>query len=72
MQQQKHQKIGNIKKQGVNQYAIVGAISRLRYYGFIIVNTTSISIGAPIDNMLSDSVRISDFGRSFCEFCMRF
>ncbi len=64
--------IGEIAKQGVSQYAIVGAISRLRYYGFIIVNTTSITIGAPIDNMLSDSVRISDFGRSFCEFCMGF
>lgn len=60
-------KVGSLQKFGANQYAIVGAITRLKSYGFLKSGSLSWdSIGDP----LKETVELSDFGRRFCEFCL--
>jgi len=60
-----------IQKPGVDQYAIVGAISRLKTYGFLVSGQPGINIGGGQDNILLEIVKVSDYGRRFCEFCLR-
>lgn len=63
--------VGAIQKSDVNQYAIVGTVSRLKTYGFLITSQVSFSIGsAKNDNMLKEQVSISDYGNGFVEFCI--
>ena len=64
-------RVGNIEKSGVDQYAIVGAIGRLRSFGFLVSAQASFSIGGGVDNTLNETVKVSDFGQRFCEFCLR-
>ena len=63
--------VGALQKSGVDQYAIVGAVGRLKTYGFLVSGQVSINIGGGEDNILLEKVKVSDFGRRFCEFCLR-
>ena len=60
-----------IQKPGVDQYAIVGAIGRLKTYGFLVSGQSGINIGGGEDNILLEIVKVSDYGRHFCKFCLR-
>ncbi len=64
-------RVKEIQKPGVDQYAIIGAISRLKTYGFLVSGQSSINIGGGQDNILLEIVKVSDYGRHFCEFCLR-
>lgn len=64
-------RVGDIQKTGVDQYALVGAIGRLKSFGFLVSGQASFSIGGDEDNMLNETVKVSNFGRHFCEFCLR-
>jgi len=64
-------KVGAIQKPGVDQYAIVGGVGRLKTFGFLVSGQVSITIGGGADNILSEILKVSDFGRRFCEFCLR-
>lgn len=61
-------KVESLQQLGANKYAIVGAITRLKSYGFLKPdsNWTWDSIGDPI----KEAIELSDFGRQFCEFCL--
>lgn len=61
-------KVEGLQRPGVDQYAIVGAIGRLKAYGFLSASQTA--MGGSVDTMLSEKVKISDFGRRFYEFCL--
>lgn len=62
--------VGNINKPGVDQYAIVGAIGRLKSRGFLTAMQDSFSIGGGADNSLQELVSVSPFGSKFCDFCL--
>jgi len=64
-------RVGALQKPGVDQYAIVGAVGRLKTYGFLVSGQPGINIGGGQDNILLEIVKVSDYGRSFCEFCLR-
>ncbi|MGG3282749.1 hypothetical protein [Paenibacillus solani] len=62
--------VGSIRKDGVEQYAIVGAIGRLKGYGFIRTFTTGMSFGGREDNSLRDGVELTPFGKKFIAYCL--
>jgi len=62
--------VGEISKPGVDQYAIVGVIGRLKSRGFITGAQGSFSIGGGADNSLQGLVSISPYGERFCIFCL--
>ena len=64
-------RVGSIQISGIDQYAIVGAINRLKSYGFLISSQGSFAIGSNQDNTLEERVKMSDFGRRFFEFCLK-
>ena len=47
---------------------IIGVIERLKSYGFLTAHTTKISFGR--DNRKDEEVKINEFGREFCKFCI--
>lgn len=63
--------IGTIKKPGVEQYAIVGAVGRLRNLGFLQSAGGGMSFGDKSDNYLRELVEVSSFGQEFISFCLR-
>jgi len=63
--------VSQIQKSGVDQYAIVGAVGRVKTYGFLISGQPRIIIGGGQDNSLLETVKISDFGKRFFEFCLK-
>ncbi|QPK03988.1 hypothetical protein [Vibrio kanaloae] len=62
--------VGSISKPGVEQYAIVGIIGRLKSRGFLVAAQGSFSIGGGADNSLQELVAISSYGQRFCTFCL--
>lgn len=62
--------VGSISKPGVEQYAIVGAIGRLKTYGFLSASTNSITIGGGDDNALQENVSLTTFGNNFVNYCL--
>ncbi|MBV7507263.1 hypothetical protein KW850_18535 [Bacillus sp. sid0103] len=62
-------KVGTITKPGLVQYAIVGAIGRLKMYGFLRTSTQDLQVG-DVDNTLLELVTPSDFGLNFIKFCL--
>ncbi|MGE6593488.1 hypothetical protein ACQKFU_28920 [Bacillus mycoides] len=54
---------------GVKQFAIVGAINRLKTYGFIQSYTDGIYFGRE-DNTMQEYVIPSDFGINFIQYCL--
>ncbi|HHT7172103.1 TPA: hypothetical protein ACTZ3H_002795 [Bacillus cereus] len=63
--------VGGIDKPGVDQYAIVGSIGRLRMYGFLRYQPINFIFNGG-DNSLSDAFVISDFGTKFIEYCLTY
>jgi len=63
--------VGKIQKPGADQYAIVGAVGRLKSYGFIMSFQGGFTVGEDQDNTLQERVKISGFGREFKEFCLQ-
>ncbi len=59
------------KEQNISQYAIVGAVERLRSYGFLETYREGMTFGGSDDRLIFEKIRTSDFGRLFCEFCLR-
>jgi len=68
--QDKPTPVGDIQKPNIDQYAIVGAIGRLKSYGFLIAFQGSFAIGGGSDNALQEQVRVSDFGKEFQNYCL--
>jgi len=62
--------IMNIEFNGIDQYLIIGAVEKLKSYGFLESQTISVMIGAGQDNRLREKVRLSDYGIKFYEFCI--
>lgn len=62
--------IGTIKKSGIEQYAIVGAIGRLRNLGFLQSAGGGMSFGDKSDNYLKELVKVNPFGEEFIKFCL--
>jgi hypothetical protein len=64
----------DLRPAAVDQYALRGAVGRLESYGF----TRVVPPGDPGDNVLLEkeddylrkSVRLTNFGRKFCDFCL--
>jgi hypothetical protein len=63
-------KVKDIRKPNVNQYAIVGAISKLKSYGFLRTSQGNFSIGGNDDNLLEENVLINEYGKEFTEFVL--
>ncbi len=64
--------IGIIQKPGVEQYAIIGAIGRLRNFGYLQSTSGGMSIGDRSDNYLRELVKVSIFGEKFIKFCLNY
>lgn len=62
--------VGSINKKGVDQYAIIGSIGRLKSYGFINTFIGSITLGGGVDDTLSQSTAPTAFGQKFISFCL--
>jgi len=62
--------VGGIQKPNTDQYAIVGAINRLKSYGFLMAFQGSFTIGGGKDNVLQEQVQVSTFGKEFRDFCL--
>ena len=65
-------KVEMVQKEGVEQYAVIGAINRLVSYGFLSSSNLGIGVddlGADVDFNLKGSVRITLFGKRFVDFC---
>ena len=59
--------VGTLKKPGVEQFAIVGSIARIKNYGFLTAIQNSFSVGAG-HNELEQAVELNEFGRRFVNF----
>lgn len=62
--------VGTINKPGIDQYAIVGAIGRLKSRGFLSATQGSFAVGGGGDNTLREQVSITKFGNDFFDFCL--
>jgi len=61
-----------IQKPSTDQYAIVGAIGRLKAYGFLVSALPIPAVyGGTTTDFLDELVNISNYGQRFCEFCLR-
>jgi len=63
--------VGTITKHGTEQYAIVGAVGRLKTRGFLIALQGSFAVGGGADNSLQEIVQVSPFGKRFHDFCLK-
>lgn len=61
--------VGDINSPDTDQYAIVGAIGRLKINGLLRAETRSFTIGEA-DNSLKEVVSVSNFGLRFINYCM--
>lgn len=62
--------VGTISKPGLDQYAIVSAIGRLKINGFVQAETRSFVIGSGSDNSLLETVSVNSFGNKFINYCL--
>jgi hypothetical protein len=56
----------SFRREGVDEYAIVGSINRLKNYGFLEFSEDRYVAEKPLNNI----VRLTSFGRKFCDFCL--
>jgi len=64
--------VGAIQKPSTDQYAIVGAIGRLKAHGFLVATLPIPAVwGGTTTDFLDELVNVSDYGKRFCEFCLR-
>ena len=59
-----------IQRPNTDQYGIVGAINRLKSYGFVMAFQGSFVLGGDSDNVLQEKVQVSTFGKEFRDFCL--
>ena len=64
----------DLRLAAVDQYALRGAVGRLESYGFIRIVPPG-DPGDPVyleneDSYLRKNVRLTDFGRNFCKYCL--
>lgn len=62
-------RIKDLKIYEVNQYVILGAVNKLKSYGFLMTSQDTISLYGG-DNYLNERVCISDYGKEFVEFTL--
>lgn len=62
--------VGKISRDNLDQFAIVGAVSRLKSYGVITAIQHSMTIGGE-DNSLKQGISITDYGLKFIEFIIK-
>ncbi|MCH7604868.1 hypothetical protein IID24_02690 [Patescibacteria group bacterium] len=62
--------VKDITKEGVEQYAVVGAVSRLRNFGFLELSSTAMTLGGERDDRLTEKLKVSPFGKKFIAFCL--
>lgn len=60
-----------ITHKNYDKYAIIGAINRLKSYGFLKTRQEDILVGGVDSNVLSELISISDYGREFVEFIIK-
>ncbi|MEC0275468.1 hypothetical protein [Peribacillus frigoritolerans] len=62
-------RVGSLSKPGIDLYAIVGSVGRLRMNGFIRLQNDNIIFNGG-DDSLNDSFVVSDFGNRFIQYCI--
>ena len=62
--------VGTIQKPGVEQYAVVGSIGRLKSRGFVLTTQLSFQVGGGADNTLQEIAQVTPFGKHFHAFCL--
>jgi len=62
--------VKSIAEPGIAQSKIVGAVGRLKNYGFIDAFTQGLTIGGQVNNMLNESIILNEFGIRFFNFCL--
>ncbi len=65
--QNKSVEVLSLQRDGADKYAIFGSITKLKNYGFL----ESTEFRYLAENILNDIVRLTHFGRKFCDFCLR-
>lgn len=63
-------RVGDIKATNIDKYAIVGAVGRLKSYGFLITETGNVTIGGGVDNSLNEIISMSSYGEKFIRYCL--
>lgn len=68
-----HQDMGpiavkNFGRPGISQYALVGAVSKLKMNGLVRAVTNTLVLGG--DNSLEEMVSVTDYGLEFINFCI--
>ncbi|WP_430483188.1 hypothetical protein [Rossellomorea marisflavi] len=63
-------RLSSLHREGVDQYAIVGAIGRLRSNGYLKLENRTIAFTGG-DDSLHDSFIVSNFGQTFIDFCIQ-
>lgn len=57
----------SLQRDEIDKFALVGSINRLKNYGFLV----SIAERYTMENPLNELLRLTNFGRKFCEFCLK-
>ena len=60
--------IGDIERKNIDQYAIMGAINRLKSYGFL--KSYQGTFDTSSDTVFKENVQVSTFGKEFHVFCL--
>jgi hypothetical protein len=62
--------VSGLEKPGTDQYAIVGAVGRLKSWGFLMAFQGNFMFTGREQKALQENVQVSSFGKEFCEFCL--
>ena len=62
--------VGSWDEPGLDPYEVVGAVGRLKSFGFLKSDIGGFTLGPGVDNQLNEIVSLSEFGKAFCEFCL--
>lgn len=62
--------VKEINGQNLDIYAIVGAVGRLKTFGFLITKNTSFINNGTRDLTLDESIELSNFGVKFVNYCL--
>lgn len=61
--------ISDLMMGGIDQYAIIGAINRMKSYGFL--RSIRPTVFGNAEYELREEIELSPFGLKFCEFCIK-
>lgn len=62
--------IKNLSSPGVDVYAILGAINRLKGRGFVVARRGGFMMNGVNDESLEEIISLSDYGTKFAEYCL--